>query len=242
MPKIPKLIGTIVKTAWSKMFVTVVVTQKEQLANGLLRIRFEADLSNAKYEIGQAILMQISDTEYRNYTPSIFNKEEGYFDVIFHQKAKGPGTTFFKNITIGTELTSSLPRGLNIYDENTYYHFFYGDDTCIGFCQALQEEMKKNNHKLEGLLELSDHSIPYANDHLPHMEYIEKSDDKEVYPAVDYLESIDTYRWNKLVHGQFYLMGNGKSIQKFRKALRAKGVSSNNIITQPFWVEGKIGL
>ncbi|MEK6493829.1 FAD-binding oxidoreductase [Myroides odoratimimus] len=242
MPKIPKLIGTIVKTAWSKMFITVTITKKEQLTNELLRIRFTGDLSNSKYEIGQAILIQISDTEYRNYTPSTFNKEEGYFEVIFHQKAKGPGTTFFKEITEGSKLISSLPRGQNVYDSNTYYHFFYGDDTCIGFCQALQEAMKTNNHKLEGLLEIDKASTAYANTCLPNMEFIQKSEDTEVYPAVDYLDSIDPYRWNKLIHGQFYLMGNGKSIQKFRKALRAKGVSSNNIITQPFWVQGKVGL
>ncbi|MDM1502918.1 oxidoreductase [Myroides marinus] len=242
MPKIPKLIGTIVKTAWSRMFITVTVTEKEQLTNELLRIRFTGDLSNAKYEVGQTVLMQISDTEYRNYTPSTFNVAEGYFDVIFHQKSKGPATAYFKQLTIGAKLTTSLPRGLNVYDENTYYHFFYGDDTCIGFCKALQEMMKKNNHKLEGLLEIDKDALLYANEHLPYMEYIQKSEDREMYPAVDYLESIDTYRWNKLIHGQFYLMGNGKSIQKFRKALRAKGVSANNIITQPFWIQGKMGL
>lgn len=242
MPKIPKLIGTIVKTAWSRMFITVTVTQKEQISDDLLRIRFDANLTGSKYEIGQAILMQISDTEYRNYTPSYFNAKEGYFEVLYHQKAKGPGTAFFKEITIGTQLTSSLPRGQNMFDTNVHYHFFYGDDSCIGFCQALQQELHKNNHKLEGLLELDEASTPYVDSHLPHMEYIHKSEDKELYPAVDYLESIDTYRWNRLALGQFYLMGNGKSIQKFRKALRNKGVSSDNIITQPFWVQGKVGL
>lgn len=242
MPKIPKLIGTIVKTAWSRMFITVTVIEKEQLTNELLRIRFSGDLSNSKYEVGQAILMQISDTEYRNYTPSIFNTKEGYFDVVFHQKSKGPATLFFKEIEVGKQLTTSLPRGLNIYDENVYYHFFYGDDTCIGVCQALQEMMNKNNHKLEGLLEIEREATPYANEHIPYIEYISKSQDNELYPAVDYLDSIDTYRWNKLIHGQFYLMGNGKKIQKFRKALRAKGVSANNIIVQPFWVQGKVGL
>lgn len=242
MPKIPKLIGTIVKTAWSKMFISVTVTQKEQLSPELLRIRFEANLSNSKYEIGQAILMQISDTEYRNYTPSAFNKEEGYFDVLFHQRAKGPGTAFFREVAIGAQLTSSLPRGQNVYDKNMHYHFFYGDDTCIGFCEALQEILHNNNYKLEGLLELDDNSTTYVNNHLPNMEYIQRSTDHELYPAVDYLDSIDTYRWNKLAQGQFYLMGNGKNIQKFRKALRNKGISSDNIITQPFWVQGKVGL
>jgi NADPH-dependent ferric siderophore reductase len=37
-------------------------------------------------------------------------------------------------------------------------------------------------------------------------------------------------------------MGNAKSIQAFRKALREKGVSNKNIHTQPYWAEGKVGL
>ncbi|MDR0229084.1 MAG: oxidoreductase [Flavobacteriaceae bacterium] len=242
MPKIPKLIGSLVKATWSKMFVTATVIEKQQLTATLLRIRFQANLQNASYKVGQAILIQISDTEYRNYTPSTFNKKEGYFDVIFHQAAHGPGTTFFKFINIGETIVTSLPRGKNIYNPKANYHFFYGDDTCIGFCEALQKEANKNQKKLLGILELDPLSISYVHQNLPHLNLVDLPENNTISPALNYLNEIDEYNWNKYSKGNFYLMGNGKSIQQFRKALRNKGIASENIITQPFWVDGKIGL
>lgn len=242
MPKIPKLIGSLIKTTWNKMFITALVIEKQQLTVDLLKIRFQANLQDAIYKVGQAILIQISATEYRNYTPSVFNKSEGYFDVIFHQAAEGPGTTFFKQINIGETIITSLPRGRSIYNSKANYHFFYGDDTCIGICEALQEIIKKDQGKLIGILELDPLSISYAYQNLKHIDFINPPDYNAISPALDYLNNIDEYTWNKYTKGHFYLMGNGKSIQQFRKALREKGIPSENITTQPFWVKGKIGL
>ncbi|MTG98234.1 MULTISPECIES: FAD-binding oxidoreductase [Myroides] len=242
MPKIPKLIGTLVKTAWSKMFIEVTVSEKEQISDNLLRIRFKADIQQAKYEIGQAILMQISETEYRNYTPSEYNREQGYFDVLFHQQADGPGTRFFKDIQVNDKLTSSIPRGQNVYDKNIDYHFFYGDESCIGFCLYLQQLLNKDNKTLKGILEVNDKNKTYIGSELSHIEFVEKSLSNKAQTAIEYIDSLNEFQWNRIQHGQFYIMGNAKSISKFKKALRERGVSNNNIVTQPFWVEGKVGL
>lgn len=242
MPKIPKLIGTLVKTAWSKMFINVKVVEKTQLTDSLLKIRFQGDLSETNYEVGQAILMQISATEYRNYSPSIYCPEQGYFEVLFHQKAKGPGTKFFKNIKENDIVTTSIPRGQNMYDHNMDYHFFYGDESCLGFCNYLQSTLKKENKKLKGILELEPANANYAHSLLDNIDIIEPYLIDKAETAIDYLSSIDDFNWNRIKNGQFYIMGNAKSISTFRKALKDKGVSNRNIVTQPFWVEGKVGL
>ncbi|MNL32853.1 hypothetical protein D3C87_1547310 [compost metagenome] len=73
------------------------------------------------------------------------------------------------------------------------------------------------------------------------LDMVPKSINKAEY-AIDSLRNLDVKIWDLWKNGYFYLMGNAKSIQTFRKALKEKGIQSNNIYTQPFWADGKVGL
>lgn len=60
--------------------------------------------------------------------------------------------------------------------------------------------------------------------------------------AIEALNKMEAKFWDLWKDGYFYLMGNAKSIQNFRKALKEKGVQSRNIYTQPYWADCKVGL
>jgi NADPH-dependent ferric siderophore reductase len=241
MPKIPKWAADAMESVLGNMFPKVSVHHISYLNPLLKKITFKGDLSKIKFKTGQAIILRVDDTNYRNYTPSFWDSAEGQFEIIFHLHGNGPGSRYISGLNINDALTISQPRGFDLYKKDHNYHFFFGDETAIGFFKSLKNRIEENAQNYIGVLELDNNLLNSDIDFGCMLDKVSKSGNKAE-NAILYLENLSESVWQLWKNGMFYLMGNARSIQNFRKTLKEKGVSSRNIITQPYWVEGKTGL
>jgi len=224
-------------TAWVKK---VTATQTEYLDPYIKKIRFTGDFRKAHFEPGQAIIFRVSETEHRNYTPCFFDGEQGICEVLFYLNGIGPGSRYIDAMKPGDTLYMALPRGFNLLKKESKFHFFYGDETTLGLFYSFKQVLEKRGESYAGIMDLSlAAEIPESLD--LNMKAI-RSTLPYGSAAVYYLNTVDASTWNQWATGTFYLMGNAKSIQCFRKALKEKGISGSNIVTQPYWAEGKTGL
>ena len=241
MPSIPKIIGDFMELTFSSKICNVNVVSTVMPSPNVKIITFKGDFPQVKFKIGQAIFIRIDDTNYRNYTPSKWDSESGIFEVIFHLHSNGPGSHFIENIKVGDHVTVGLPRGFNIYKQEAKYQFFFGDESCISVFKSIKDEINHSENNYLGILELDNTSLEVPKSLGLMVDTVPKSVNRAEF-AIETLNKLDDKIWQLWQNGFFYLMGNAKSIQNFRKALRDKGVSSKNIYTQPYWADGKVGL
>lgn len=241
MPTIPKMIGDFMERAFTNKICKVNVVATEMIGASVKMIRFKGTFPQVNFKIGQAIVIRIDYTNYRNYTPSKWDSERGTFEVIFHLHGNGPGSRFIESLKPDDQITVGLPRGFNIYKQEAKYQFFFGDESCISVFKSLKNEINAGNNNYLGILELDPVSLRESDKIGLMVDTVPKSANKAAF-AIDSLNKLDDKIWDLWQYGYFYLMGNAKSIQAFRKALKEKGVQSKNIYTQPFWADGKIGL
>jgi len=241
MPKVPKWVADAMESIFSGMARHMVVTEIAYINPFIKKITFKGDLKNVKFRIGQAVFIRVDATNFRNYTPSYWNSAEGICEVIFHLHGNGPGSSFASAIKPGDAVSIGLPRGFDFYRKEQKYHFLFGDETAIGFFKSLKHAIDENGQNYIGVLELNPDSLHSEMSMECMLDVVPASANKAEH-AVRFLENLDETVWELWRTGAFYLVGNARSIQNFRKALKDKGVSSKNITTQPYWMEGKIGL
>jgi NADPH-dependent ferric siderophore reductase len=241
MNSMPKIIGDFMELAFSNKICKVNVADTKMLSESIKMVTFKGNFPHIKFKIGQAIIIRIDDTNYRNYTPSKWNSEEGEFEVIFHIHKNGPGSHFVENLKPNDQVTVGMPRGFAFFKKEEKYQFFYGDETCISVFKSFKDEINQNENNYLGILELDPISMEVPKTIGLEVDLVQKTNNKAEL-AIDILNKLDSKIWNLWQHGYFYLMGNAKSIQAFRKVLKEKGVSNKNIYTQAYWAEGKIGL
>lgn len=241
MPSVPKWVANAMETVFSSQIRKVVVTEIKYLNPYIARFSFNGDLRNTTFKAGQAIAIRVSDTDFRNYTPSYWDSENDAFQVIFHLHGSGPGSKYISGLKLDDTVTIALPRGFDLYRKEHKYHFFFGDETTIRLFESLRSIIDNNNQEYIGILELNRDTLACNIQTNSGLELVPSSVEK-AQNAISCLEKLPEQVWKLWKEGAFYLVGNGRSIQQFRNALKAKGVSIKNIKTQPYWVEGKIGL
>jgi NADPH-dependent ferric siderophore reductase len=241
MPSVPKWVANAMENVFSNQVRKVIVTEIKYLSPYILKLTFSGDLINTTFKAGQAIAIRVSDTDFRNYTPSCWDSENGAFQVIFHLHGNGPGSRYISRLKLGDTVTIVLPRGFDLYKKEHKYHFFFGDETTIGLFESLRLIIDNNNQEYIGILELNHDTLACNIQTNFGLELVPSSVEK-AQNAISCLEKLPEQVWKLWKEGAFYLMGNGRSIQRFRNALKEKGVNIRNIKTQPYWVEGKSGL
>jgi len=241
MNSMPKIIGDFMEAAFTNKICRVSVTAIEMPGPNIKIITFKGNFPHIKFRIGQAIVIRIDETNYRNYTPSKWNSETGTFEVIFHIHNNGPGSERIKNLKPNDQISVGMPRGFKVFNDEARYHFFFGDATCLSVFKSMKEEINRNENNYLGILEMDVIDAPVPKIIGLEVDVVPKSA-KKAAAAIHILQKLETQIWDLWKEGAFYLMGNAKSIQAFRKVLREKGVSNKNIHTQAYWAEGKIGL
>jgi len=237
----PKIIGDFMEAAFSNKICKVSVTTVEMPSPNIKIVSFKGTFPHVKFKIGQAVVIRIDDTNYRNYTPSKWNSKNGTFEIIFHIHNNGPGSDCIKKLKPNDQITVGLPRGFKVFNKEAKYHFFFGDETCISVFKSMKDEINRTENNYLGILELDKESVQVPEKLGLNVDIVPKSNNKAEF-AIKALHNLESEIWNLWKDGYFYLLGNAKSIQAFRKFLREKGVSNKNIHTQPYWAEGKVGL
>jgi NADPH-dependent ferric siderophore reductase len=110
----------------------------EDLAPGLRRVYFEgAALRGVKYRPGQEVEFRVSETEFRHYTPALFDAERGLCEILFYLHGLGPGSAWASRLQGGLAANILGPGGGIALDPNARTHILLGDETCLGLFTAL---------------------------------------------------------------------------------------------------------
>jgi NADPH-dependent ferric siderophore reductase len=241
MARVPEWVANAMEHIFNGSIRKVQVSKITYESPCIVKMTFKGSFCNVNFKVGQAISIRVNETSYRNYTPSYWNSENGVFQVVFHLHGGGPGSNYISQLQINDTITVVLPRGFDVYRAEHKYHFLYGDETSIGLFESLQRVIEENGQEYIGILELNKESTELKTNGTLGLEIIDSSVEK-AQKAIALLDKIPQRVWELWKDGAFYLIGNGRAIQKFRNALKDKGVKFKNIKTQPYWIEGKCGL
>ncbi len=215
----PKWMGDAVESLMASKFLTVTVTRVEYLSPEVKKVCFTGDLSKADFDAGYAVTFRVNALDHRDYTPAVFTKDT--CEIIFHIHGNGPGSTFADNLQVGDTTKMVIPRGRKLYREGVE-NFFFGDESSIGTLKAIMQEVP-----CTGILELDEVNFSVPEKLGMQVDVVRKGSSS--FPLIK-------------EKAAYVLTGNGTSIQSFRKMLKEKGVSSSQIITKAYWIQGKKGL
>ena len=216
-------------------FLEVQVVAVSYPAPHVKSVRFEAQCSCMDFYIGYAVAFRVTALDYRNYTPAMV--DDDVFDIVFHLHGKGPGSLFASRLQVGDSVKMLMPRGKKMY-RPAPAQFVFGDETSLGLCRAIMQEARQRQQAFTGVLEVDDGNRAAVEKLQLPLHHIAKDDAA----ALD--RWLDAYFAAGAVPaaGMYYLTGNARSIQTCRRLLKERGVSSGQVFTQPYWVQGKRGL
>lgn len=242
MPTLPKWLANGTERVFSHMMHSVSVVEIEYLQNQLKRVRFQGDLQRTRFAPGKVIEFRINDTEFRHYTPSLYDTEAGICEVLFYLHGCGPGSAWADHLRVGDRHKLMGPGGKMAFQPEAPFHFTFGDETALGLCLILQNAAMQAGKRSDCILELAGDHFPWPEQlglkgqWVSHSAYLpgEAALDK-----INHWEQTAGPAWSQCA---FYLSGQARSIQLVRDALRQRGISPKQIITLPYWAKGKKGL
>jgi len=217
------------ESLFSGSYHPVKITEVKYLNKSLKQVRFKGDFSHIQKEFlpGNVIEFRINDTEFRHYTPSFFNKDEGIFEVLFYLHDKGPGSKWAANLDTGTELKLLGPGKKMSMNLDSKIHIIYGDETSLGLMKWFSNYCKDLQKACYFVIDIDEKHKDWFN-------FL--SIDSSCFIEQNELENIEKDSTS------FYLTGNAKKIQSFRNNILKMGFSKTQIQSYPYWAEGKIGL
>ncbi|MEO1451641.1 MAG: siderophore-interacting protein, partial [Bacteroidota bacterium] len=200
------------------------------------------NLDHAPYKPGQVIEFRINDTDFRHYTPAFYDQEEGICEVWFYLHGLGPGSSWVAALQVGDQVNLLGPGGKMHFKTDYPLHIAFGDESALGLCNALYQTASSYQQAFHCLLELApDHQAWPELVSLP-AEVVASSVEQPAAGALAYVKGIEGSDWEPWQSAIYYLAGRAKSIQHLRTALRARGISNRQIISFPYWADGKKGL
>lgn len=243
MPKVPKWMANAMQKLFSGSYHPVKVTKIKNFNPNLKLVRFEGDFSSIKKDFvaGNIIEFRVTGTEFRHYTPCLFDKKKGICEVLFYLHNKGPGSKWVSKLNVNDAHYLLGPGGKIKFNSSFSYHILFGDETSLGFMKCVSKEVLQLKQKYLCIIELDEPHFSWAQaiglDAVP----LKKSTSNKAKHSCEYFKKwINSQKDIKKM--AFYLTGNAKSVKNIRNNLKMLGVQNSQIQAEPYWVEGKTGL
>jgi NADPH-dependent ferric siderophore reductase len=237
MPTVPVVIADPM-TRWLGRPSTA--TKVDVLSPGLTRITFEGDaLRNRKWQPGSEIEFRVSTKDFRHYTPAAFDAEQGWIEVVFQRHGTGPGESFVERIQVGDDVLVLGPGG-HAWLREGQHHAFAGDASAIGLFQSLLEGLPATA-KTFGVVEVPAVDVEAAAALLPGLTVVAETGRPGEASLAWLTASLPR------TPDCAYLAGHAQSIQRQRALLCADALDRpamrrRDVVTKPFWADGKSGL
>ncbi|RRB04643.1 siderophore-interacting protein [Larkinella rosea] len=237
MPKIPKMVADAMESVFKSLIHSVEVQEVDYIHPKFKKIVFAGDnLKGLKYRPGWEIEIRVSDTDFRHYTPSFFDSAEGICAVLIYLHGLGPGSDWADSLQPGNRVKLIGPGRKIELDTSHQNYVFLGDETTIGLFLELQRGLAPHQ-KLNGVIE-----VDACLGELPRMAGLRlDAAQRTKKPGEALLEWLDI-KIDNLRQSVFYVSGHAQTIQQIRRYLKEQGVSSRQLITRPYWADGKRGL
>ncbi|WP_437921262.1 FAD-binding oxidoreductase [Sphingobacterium sp. LRF_L2] len=238
MPSAPKWVFDVFDKLFASQLPTSTVTAVEYLSKAVKKIRIEGAYDTLDFKTGYFIDFRISDTQIRRYTVSQASPQTGILEIIAHLHGDAPGSQYMDKLNVGDQLRINAPRGHDYYDESAKHYVLFGDETSLGLANTFVPLFTGNKQKYQLYFELDEENM-----HVPSRLGLENC---QIFPKGSLFSSselvldlplLQSTEWQEAT---FVLTGNVKSIQIFRKAIKAR--TSGKIHAQGYWIAGKKGL
>jgi NADPH-dependent ferric siderophore reductase len=232
MPEMPAFLANVLEPRFARR---TQVVEVKQLAEQLKHVRFEGEaLRGVPFKPGQEIEFRVSERAFRHYTPSAMDTARGTVDVVFYLHGKGPGSAWASALAVGQSANVLGPGG-RFELQPVKRHVFLGDETTLGLFACMAKDAAGH---VTGAVE-----VEAGNEHWPSMTGLSL-------PAVvrrgehgeALLEWLRAHAGPEAGDTCFYLAGHTASIVRLRSELLALGWSRRQLLTKPYWADGKRGL
>ena len=241
MPKLPSWLANTMEKMISNKIFEVEVADTRMLSNNIKEIILRGNFLDLDFIPGKEVLFRINSNEYRHYTLSDFDQEAGTCQIIFFLNRKGPGSSWAANIEKGNQLKFIADQAKVKYNFDSNQHFFFGDETSIGLYESFGKTAQDLDHECFGILEMNEENDQaLANIDLL-IDVVPSDLTSPAGNAIEWMENMHPKCWEMWENASFYLTGRGKSVQKFKKYLKERGVSYKQIQTTCYWENGKTG-
>lgn len=239
MPKLIKWVGDAMESLMASKIPLMKVIETNYISPFIKRIRFKGNLSGMNFQLGYAVAIRVSGTEFRNYTPSFSDTGKGILEILFHLHGSAPGSLFIDGLTIGDAIRISMPRGQKQYDSTVKQHLIFGDETSLSLITAFQPFLKKNLHQFYFYLELNERNTDVPR--LLGLENYTIFSKDNTFRNEQWINVLPIFKTTNWKPANFILTGNTKSVQTFRRVLKSNHITGR-IFTKGYWLEGKTGL
>ncbi|MBX2801738.1 MAG: siderophore-interacting protein [Myxococcales bacterium] len=207
--------------------VTSVTTLSERLRS--VRLAGPA-LVGAAFAPGDKVKLQVAPRTMRSYTPSRFDADEGWLEVVMVVHGKGPGSRFAATAQPGdvTHLFGPVhsmagPRG------GEQWAWFLGDETTVGLARALLDALPGATPFL-GAIELDgDDATALGALGLPLD--VARRHGEHGRALLDWIAAEPVPEGPGVV----WVSGHAGAVQRCERALLARGVPAERICTKPYW-------
>jgi len=242
MAQLPKWIADTVVAVANPWLYSAQVICIQPLSADMLQIQFAGNFSKADFHPGQELQFRVDHNNFRHYTLSAFDQQQGVCSVIFYLNDKGPGCRWAAGLQTGDTVKFSAEKGKLRYDDTATHHFFFGDETTVGLFDWFKKTALSNDHEYFGVLELHPHNESVLTQLRLMIESVPPQPGQPASHAIHWMEDMNPYCWHTWQKAVFYLAGRVASIQRFRQYLLEHGVKNRQIRTTPYWADGKCGL
>lgn len=218
---------------------TFIVLETRYLSSQIKVIRCKGDLTGYSDQVGHAVAILVAPMQYRNYTPSFIDIENGVLDIVCHIHGNGPGSDFFYNISAGDVIQMSNPRGFKYYNSEVLQQVFFGDETSLGTALSMHTAMQNKQHQFQFIFELEE-----DNKEVPQELGLENTlvfTQKDIFYDVEKLKELDLFKSKEWKSANYVLTGNVQAIQTIRKLLKVQK-AGEKIFTKGYWLQGKKAL
>lgn len=238
MPRAAKWFGDVMDSLMASKIPLMITTGVWYLNPKMKKIRFEGNLSGLDFQLGYAVFIRVSDTEYRNYTASYVDVEKGILELLVFLHSDAPGCRFIDAIKVGDQVHIGMPRGSRQYDASVKKQVIFGDETSLALACSFYPFLKKNIHQFQFYFELDT-----SNELLPGLLGLENYTifPKGSFKMEDWVATLPILKESVWQNANFVLTGNVQSVQTFRKLLKKNNIKGR-IFTKGYWMEGKEGL
>lgn len=242
MPRMPKWIGDTMEIVFNRMITPVEVTHMEYVFPEIKRITMKGRFSAGKFAPGSVVEFRVTENDFRHYTVSAFDQEKGICEILIYLHGRGVGSKWADQIRVGQSAGLMGPSNRLRYKYDKEAHFVFGDETSLGLMEYITREARMRGHKTFCLLELDEINHHWVDELDITATIVNKDYEPAAKFAVEEIIKLPSSFWQQWEDAAFYITGRAKSIQAIRKILVSKGISMKNIMTEPYWAEGKRGL
>ncbi|GIH23374.1 hypothetical protein Aph01nite_16840 [Acrocarpospora phusangensis] len=234
MPTVPALIADPM-TRW--MGRRAVAATVAAISPGLVRVRFEGeDLKGRNWLPGCEIEFRVGRRDLRHYTTAAFDDDAGWIEVLFQLHGGGPGSTWARGLTPGDEVLVLGP-GTKPWLRKGTSHFMAGDASALGLFEALTAGLGTGARAV-GAVEVPPADVAAARELVPRL-HVVAARDRPGEALVGWVAEMEGERPDVA-----YLAGHARTIQAVRGLLCAErvGMRRRDVVTKPYWADGKRGL